>query len=335
MAYILDNMQQFDVPVALFIFKRSEKAILIINQIAKIAPKKIYLIGDGPRNESEREDVEQCRANIEKAITWDCEIIRNYSNNNRGVFNNIAGGAKWVFAREKRAIFLEDDNFPEITFFRYCKELLDKYENDSRVLWICGTNYLESYEPEDGADYVFTKLMLPCGWASWSSKFVKFYDGDLNLYSDPVLLKKVSLGYKNKILLRQNLMSWEIEHERIRRGEKPISWDFQMAFSLRVHGLYGIAPKYNQIRNIGIDIHATHGTGSAKNTMVKRFCEIPTHQLSFPLKDPKVVLIDNTFERKTEKIIILPWKVRLKSIVGRRINKIMGRPIDKKIFRKR
>ena len=328
-------MKQFDIPVALFIFKRSEKAILIINQIAKVAPKRIYLIGDGPRNDSEIKEVELCRKEIESAINWDCEIVKNYADKNRGVYENIAGGAKWVFQREKQAIFLEDDNFPEVTFFDYCKELLEKYESDNRVLWICGTNYLESYHPEDSSDYVFTRLMLPCGWASWSSKFLKYYDGNLQLYSDPVLLEKVKQSYSNRTLLRQNLMSWSVEKARISRGEKPISWDFQMAFSLRVHGLYGIAPKYNQIRNIGIDIHATHGTGSSKNVMVKRFCEIPTHKLTFPLTDPKAVLIDSHFEKMTEKIIILPLKVRIKSFIWQAINRLLGKPIDNKLRRKK
>lgn len=328
-------MKQFDIPVALFIFKRSEKATLIINQIAKVAPKRIYLIGDGPRNDSEIKEVELCRKEIESAINWNCEIVKNYADKNRGVYENIAGGAKWVFQREKQAIFLEDDNFPEVTFFDYCKELLEKYESDNRILWICGTNYLESYHPEDSSDYVFTRLMLPCGWASWSSKFLKYYDGNLQLYSDPVLLEKVKQSYSNRTLLRQNLMSWSVEKARISRGEKPVSWDFQMAFSLRVHGLYGIAPKYNQIRNIGIDIHATHGTGSAKNPMVKRFCEIPTHKLMFPLTDPKAVLIDSHFEKKTEKIIILPLKVRIKSLIGQAINRVLGKPIDNKLRRKK
>lgn len=328
-------MEKFDIPVGLFLFKRSEKAVLILKQIERIAPKKIYLIGDGPRSDDEREEVDLCRRNVENAITWNCEVVKYYANDNRGVYENIAGGAKWVFEREEAAIFLEDDNFPELTFFQYCKELLNKYKDDTRVLWICGTNYMEKYEPEDNSDYVFTHLMLPCGWASWSNKFLKFYDGNLDLYDDNAILEKVKASYKNKTLLRQNLMSWEVEKNRISRGEKPISWDFQMAFSLRVHGMYGIAPKFNQIRNIGIDIHATHGTGSPKNTMVKRFCEIPTHSLSFPLKDPKVLLVDNKFEKVTEKIIILPLSVRIKSIIGRRIKKALGIAIDKKLRRKK
>ena len=33
-----------------------------------------------------------------------------------------------------------------------------------------GTNYLKHYAPADGSSYVFTKNMMPCGWASWSKK---------------------------------------------------------------------------------------------------------------------------------------------------------------------
>lgn len=328
-------MTKFDIPIALYIFKRSEKAILIIRQLSKIRPKRIYLIGDGPRDASEKEIVEKCRRSIETAITWECEIIRNYATINRGVYENIAGGAKWVFERESEAIFLEDDNLPEVSFFDFCKELLARYRNDERVLWICGTNYLEKYDTEDSADYVFTQLMLPCGWASWSHKFLKYYDGNLDLYSDSKVLNKVKAGYRNKKLLAQNLLSWEMERQRINDGLKPISWDFQMAFSIRANNLFGIAPRLNQIQNIGIDEHATHGTGSRTNLMVKRFCEIPTHSFTFPLKHPKSLLIDFEFEERTSKIIILPLKVRIKSKIGRMLKKILHIPVYQKIRKRK
>ena len=46
-------MEQFNIPVALFLFKRGEKSAVIIDQIAKIKPQKIYLIGDGARKKDE------------------------------------------------------------------------------------------------------------------------------------------------------------------------------------------------------------------------------------------------------------------------------------------
>ena len=105
----------FNIPVVVFLFKRT-KVVQIIDQIAKIKPSKLYLLGDGPRTEDESKDVELCRQQVEQHITWDCEIIRNYAPQNRGVYQNIAGGAKWVFEREEMAIFLEDDNYPALSF---------------------------------------------------------------------------------------------------------------------------------------------------------------------------------------------------------------------------
>lgn len=92
-------MEQFNIAIGIFIFKRGEKAGLIIDQLSKIRPQKLYLLGDGPRNDAEKEEVEQCRCEVEKHITWDCVVIKNYAETNRGVYENIAGGAKWVLER--------------------------------------------------------------------------------------------------------------------------------------------------------------------------------------------------------------------------------------------
>lgn len=317
-------MQPFDVPIGVFLFKRTDKTAQIIDQIGKVKPRKLYLIGDGPRSEEERQQVEECRTVVENHVTWDCELVRYYADQNRGVYENIGGGAKWVLEREPYAIFLEDDNFPALSFFPFCEELLKKYKDDSRILWICGTNYLKEYEPSDGSDYVFTQLMLPCGWASWGNKFPKFYDGHLDLYDDEYLRHRVASSYANKKLLRQNIASWNMEYNRIKQGLKPVSWDFQMAYTLRVHNMLGIAPKYNQITNIGADEFSMHGHGSMKNEMTRRFCELPIKEMPSPLKHPKACLVDLRFERLTEKIIIMPFSVRFKSRVGPVIKKLLG-----------
>lgn len=320
----MDTLKRFEIPVVLFIFKRSEKAALIVDQIAKIKPTKIYLIGDGPRCDEEREAVEACRANIEKHITWDCKIIRNYAQWNRGVFENIAGGANWVFEQEEKAIFLEDDNYPALSFFHYCEDLLDKYNNDTRVVWICGTNYMGRTEPSDGSDYYFTQLMLPCGWASWAHKFPKFYDGHMDLYRQPYIKQQIRNQYKNKLLYKHDYPSWDKILKDLDNGLKPVSWDYQMAFSLRVNNLFGIAPKYNQIMNIGADTESIHGGISMDNIMTARFCEVPIYELKFPLHHPESLMVDEIFETQTEKKIILPLKYRMKAKLVKALKKIAG-----------
>lgn len=309
-------MEQFKIPVTLFFFKREDKTLQVLERISMIKPQKLYLISDGPRNEEEKIRVYELRKKIEERINWDCEIIKNYAETNKGVYDRIALGAKWVFEKEKFSIFLEDDNLPELTFFQFCKEMLERYEDDTRVLWICGTNYLEEYTPEDGSSYVFTKHMLPCGWASWSTKFNKFYDGHLQLWDDPYIKKRIKFETEYKPLLKQDIGNWDMESRRILNGDKPFSWDYQMSFSQRVHGLYAIVPRYNQITNIGVDLDSTHGGTSFNNLMVQRFCGLKTNAMTFPLLHPKVVLSDKRFDKLTAQIITLPASYRLKKFIS-------------------
>lgn len=313
-------MERFRVPVVLFFFKRIDTTLQILEIISYIKPTKLYLISDGPRNEKERKQIITCRNEIENKINWKCEVIRNYADVNMGVYSRIGLGAKWVFTLEKSAIFLEDDNLPELTFFEYCKCMLEKYEDDKRILWICGTNYLQKYEPNDGASYVFTKHLMPCGWASWSNKFTNFYDGDMNLLRNQEVVKRVRFEYQDRRLYKQQLRSVISEFQKLKYEGKPTSWDFQMAFSIRANGLYGISPKYNQIQNIGVDELSVHGGTSYKNPMTKRFCGIKSYSLEFPLIHPTVVLPDRNYEKKVGKIILYPLSMRCKFAIKRWIS---------------
>ena len=318
-------MSQFDIPVVIMIFKRKDKIKLIMDVIAKKKPSKVYILADGARNPEEKILVDQCRLEVEKAINWPCEVIKNYHDSNVGVYENIGEGAKWVFDREKWAIFLEDDNLPELSFFDYCSELLRLYENENKVLWICGTNYLEKYYPSNGSDYVFTQHLLPCGWASWSSKFLKYYDGNLDLTSNKQVMKALPSKYENKKLYRQQLELTLSERKRIISGTKPNSWDYQMEFSLRANNLLGISPKFNQIRNIGVDEDSIHGGSSFNNVMTERFCNIKSRTLEFPLKHPDKIAVDPQYERLVGNIILQPFTFRLKkkiAIIIRAIFKI-------------
>lgn len=317
-------VERFGIPVVLFLFKRIDKPLEVLKQIAKVAPAKLYLLSDGGRNAEEVALVEQCRQAIEGAITWDCEIVRRYQKNNVGVYSNIAEGAKWVFEREECAIFLEDDNLPEESFFKFCEDVLAKYEKDTRVLWVCGTNYLKEYEPEDGASYVFTKNMMPCGWASWADKFNAFYDGELTLWRNPYVRNRIKREYEYSRLYYQDEYNLDYELDAKKSIGRFYSWDYQMSFSMRAHNVYAIVPKYNQIKNIGVDADSTHGGHSMQDVMVERFCGLKTRAMEFPLRHPEALLIDLPFEVSVAKIILNPNFFSIRSIASRLIRDFLG-----------
>lgn len=312
----------FDIPIALFMFKREEKTVEILKQIGKIRPTKLYLIADGGRNEDEHKAALRTRDAVEAAIDWDCKVIKNYAEENRGVYKNIGEGAKWVLGQEKWAIFLEDDNMPELTFFPYCKELLEKYEANERVLWICGTNYLGTYNSK--YSYMFTQNLLPCGWASWAEKFLKYYDGELKTFNPETDRKELRKSYHDKALFLQDYNNFCAEKENGLVKNRFVSWDYQMAYTIRKYSLLGISPCCNQIKNIGVDAESIHGGTSFASIMTQRFCGMNSYPLNFPLKHPCNVKIDSKYEKKISNIMLIPLKIRMKLSVIKVIRKLLG-----------
>lgn len=316
-------MEQFDIPVCLFIFQRKDTVLRIIDRISRVKPKKIYLMSDQGRNEEEKKRVQECREAVEAAINWNCEVIKDYAAENRGVFENIGMGAMRVFSQEEVAIFLEDDNLPEITFFSYCKQMLEKYKDNDRVVWICGTNYLGKYENSSGESYMFTQHLLPCGWASWRKKYTKYYDSFFDTFNETIK-ERIKPLYRNNPLYKQQMEVIQREYDRMKNGERFRSWDYQMCLSIRANDLLGISPANNQIKNIGVDAFSEHGGVTFADKMTKRFCGMDSHPLEFPLKEPQTVLIDPIYEKKIGNIILYPLDWRIRKPFGKIKRKIIS-----------
>lgn len=325
-------MKNFDIPVVLLLFKREEAALKIIERLKEAGISKLYIIADQGRNEEEKEQVAKTRQAVEKAIDWPCTIIKNYAENNRGIYGNIALGAKWVFEREEYAIFLEDDNLPEITFFPFCKELLLKYKNDNRVLWICGTNYLGKYHPADDVSYMFTKHMLPCGWASWSEKFLKYYDGYAESLNDAYTERRFIKDFPTRDMSDVYMRPLKQYRKDIASGGVPASWDYQMCLSVRVNGMFGISPVCNQIKNIGVDMYSEHGGNSLSQIMTKRFCGMDSYPIQFPLKHPIGMMTDLKYEHLIDKLVTPPFSKRLRNKIGKLIKYCLGKKATDRLF---
>lgn len=297
----------FDIPVAIFIFKRLDTLERIFDRLSEVRPRKLYLIADQGRDEVERHTAAEVRRGVESLITWDCEVVRDYADQNRGVYGNIALGAKRVFEQEPAAIFLEDDNLPSESFFPFCEEMLGRYKDSREVLWVCGTNYLSEYDAPGGVSYVFTRQLLPCGWASWSDKFLASYDFELEK-TTPEDKRRARSTYSVRRLYLQQLFNVEYEKEHRERTGRFYSWDYHMAWTLRTGGYYGIAPRVNLIENIGVDDRSEHGGSDLALDMTSRFCSMGGYELSFPLRHPEGVKVDKRYEQLIERKLLYPVK---------------------------
>ena len=316
-------MNSFPIPIALFVFNRSDLARRIMLRIREVRPERLYVLSDGPRNQSEERLVNQTRKEIEGLIDWDCSLIRVYREKNVGVFTNLTQGIDTVLARERSAIFLEDDNLPVMSFFPFVEEMLNRYEEEERVLWVCGTNYLEDARKLTKESYFFTSNLQPCGWATWSSKFQKYYDpelADLECTDWSALTKT----YQRRALFRQQYFNWRKTKHLLQNNRREASWDHQMSYALRKYSLFGIVPTLNQIENIGVDERSTHGGNSRIKPMTNRFTRMKALSMSGPLIHPKEIVRDKRIERKIEGIILMPWYLRTIILVLRQIKIISG-----------
>lgn len=281
-------------PIAFLIFNRPDTTERVFREIAKARPPKLLVVADGPRPDKagEAERCASARAVIER-VDWDCEVLKNYSDNNLGCRKRVSSGLDWVFDAVEEAIVLEDDCLPSPSFFPFCEELLERYRHDSRVMQICGSNFLKGWRRNEYS-YYFSNYGPIWGWASWRRAW-KFYDVEMKLW--PELKEKKVL--EDFCVNGEEVESRQGIYDKVFSGEID-TWDYQWGFAKLINSGLSITPNANLISNIGFGAGATH-TSSEDNP----FAALAAHGLDFPLKHPPAVMRDRASDMKYVKEFML------------------------------
>ena len=129
---------------------------------------------------------EKCAAarDVIERVDWDCEVMKNYSDVNLGCGNRPASGISWVFEHVEDAIILEDDCVPHPSFFPFCAELLEKYRQDTRVMHIGRSYFLNDPIPASHSYYFSVFNIANGGWATWRRAW-RYFDLQCKLW--PIL----------------------------------------------------------------------------------------------------------------------------------------------------
>lgn len=298
---------QVQAPVALILFNRPAVTARVFEAIAAARPSTLLVIGDGarPDRSGEAERVAAARAVVER-VDWPCEVVTNYSDTNLGCKARLSSGISWVFSQVPRCIILEDDCLPHETFFRFCDDLLDRYESDRRVFHINGVNFQGGHRASDDS-YYFSRLCHVWGWASWANRWNAVYDARLSAWprirADGRLAEIV--GGKRQAEF------WGPILDRVHRGEID-TWDYQWAFATMLNGGLAITPHKNLVANVGFGADATHTTGESE------FANVPVEAMEFPLRHPPAVRADT---RLDERFFRRFWSGALIDRVARRLRR--------------
>ena len=203
-----------------------------------------------------------------------------------------------------KCIVFEDDSIPSVSFFQFCKELLDRYENDNRIAMIAGFNP-EEITLDISSDYFFTTNFSIWGWASWK-RVIDQWDEYYTFLEDKENMRLL----KNVIKERKFRNDFVYMCQRHKEHHKAYYETIFHASILFNNGLC-IVPTKNMINNLGAIENSTHFAGSIK-TMPKGYRRIFTmgrYDVSFPLKHPRYVIENVAYKKAVYRIMAWghPW----------------------------
>ncbi|MGD1711994.1 bifunctional glycosyltransferase/class I SAM-dependent methyltransferase, partial [Dapis sp. BLCC M172] len=280
---------QLTTPVVLIIFNRPDTTEKVFEAIRQVKPPQLFVIADAPRPDKPGE-VEKCMAarKIIDRVDWKCEVLTNYSEINLTGKRRIPSGLNWVFSMVESAIILEDDCLPHPTFFRFCEELLDRYNHNEKVMAISGDNFLFGNKYTEYS-YYFSHYFHGWGWATWRRAWQNF-DGEIKSW--PQL--RDSNRLKGILQNTQAVRYWS--NIFAKSYESYSAWDYAWLFSGWSNDKLTILPQINLVSNIGFGLTATH-----TKDVNSKFANMSVEEMIFPLDHPPSIIRNIPADEFTEK----------------------------------
>jgi hypothetical protein len=294
-----------DISVLLVFFNRPATFRQVFEQVRLSRPSRLFLYQDGPRNERDLPGIKACRK-IAEGIDWQCDVHQNYLQENQGCDPTMYRAVVWAFSMTDKLIILEDDVVPSLSFIPFCKEMLDRYEHDRRIMMVSGFNVDEVSSGLD-EDYFFTSAFSICGWATWR-RVAEEWDASYSFMDDPFCVRQLESLIKYR-KVRPDLMKMFRDHSHSGKEYfETIVWA-----SMLLNSGLAVMPSRNLVSNIGLTAGSTHFTTATLKTTPRRLRRIFTMrrlELDFPLRHPRSVVEDDGYKDRLYRVNAWghPWR---------------------------
>ncbi|MEM7042230.1 MAG: FkbM family methyltransferase [Pseudomonadota bacterium] len=242
-------------PVALFVYRRPEHAKKTLTALAandQAGETDLIIFSDGPKEESDRADVQAVRSVIAEASGFRSVEIRE-QDGNIGLAQSIIGGVTSILESHERVIVIEDDLVSHPATLDYFNRCLDHYAENTGVFSISGYSHPADVMPlpqDYGYDVYAIPRMQCWGWATWRDRWAKadFSMPDFAAFdASPTATAAYAhwIGSDSLNTLRACM-----------RGEKDV-WACRWVYTHFMHHAVCICPTHSLIDNVGLD-----GSGS-------------------------------------------------------------------------
>lgn len=281
--------------VVFIVFNRPECTQKVFRRISAARPEQLLLIADGPRKSvSNDADRVALVRDIISRVDWPCTVHRNFADQNLGCRARVSSGLDWAFSIVEEAIILEDDCLPDMSFFVFCRGMLDRFRHDERVMHIGGGNYQHGIR-RTSSSYYFSKYPHVWGWATWRRAW-KHYDLEMKQWPE---LR--ATGWLKLMCPREREHQfWTGIFDRAYDG-KVDTWDYQWNFACWVNKGVSIVPALNLVENIGFGPEATHTM-----EMSAGIKSVETGALAEILRHPREIIVNKNADLYTFKTLFCP-----------------------------
>ena len=286
-----------DVAVLMLFFNRPDHFKQVFEQVRKARPSHLFLYQDGPRGERDMPGILGCRDIVsDENIDWECDVQRHYCEQNQGCDPSEYLSQKWAFSMVDKCIVLEDDDVPALSFFPFCKEMLDRYENDERIAMIAGFNE-DEITPDCEDSYFFTSIFAIWGWASWK-RVIDQWEGDYAF-----LKRKESMQHLESIVRQRQYRKDFIPMCREHHASGKEYYESIFWASMLLNNQLAIMPCRNMVNNLGLSDDSTHFSGSMKTTpkAYRRIFTMQRHEMVFPLRHPHDIIENVDYKERLYK----------------------------------
>jgi len=245
------DSKEINLAVLLITYSRPNGVVNLLKTLSSCGINNIYVAIDGPRNYKDRINQKKIQ---EEVIKYDqkyetrIHVIKRERNSGAAV--GVLSAVDWFFSHEKMGMILEDDLKISADFCKFAYSALNKYEEDSTVWMISGTQHFPNFK--ENKKTVWTNYPMIWGWAGWADKWQ-----DMRCS----LLQNKKIGIRN--LFDYRYLFWAVGGNRALIG-KVDAWDIPLAFEFIIQKKLCLLPPVNLVSNIGNDEFATNTKSKSK-----------------------------------------------------------------------
>ena len=243
-------------PIALFTYKRLKHTRQTVSSLLRnpeASQSMLYVFSDGPKRETDREDVRQVREYLRSISGFRAIVIRE-NERNVGLADSVIQGVSEVIDKHGEAIVVEDDLVVARHFLSFMNSSLKVYKDDRRIFSIGGYSPPISIPETYGKDVYVACRSESWGWATWQDRW-QLADWNVEGYEE--FLKSKSMrrrfcrGGDDALAILQAQMNGKSD-----------SWSTRWNYTHFLHDAYTVRPVRSLAHNIGADGSGTHSRDS-------------------------------------------------------------------------